>query len=117
VSHDAHNLLVMGDNDADMALAAQTLAKCGGGEVAVMDGKVLALVELPVCGLMSDKPVEVVSAEVDQVEKAWKTMGCNLPSPFMTMGVMSLACVPFLRLTNRGYVNCVTFKMELLVLE
>jgi adenine deaminase len=117
VSHDAHNLLVMGDNDADMALAAQTLAKCGGGEVAVMDGKVLALVELPVCGLMSDKPVEVVSAEVDQVEKAWKTMGCNLPSPFMTMGVMSLACVPFLRLTNRGYVNCVTFKMEPLVLE
>ncbi|MGN0076374.1 MAG: adenine deaminase [Parafannyhessea sp.] len=117
VSHDAHNLLVMGDNDADMALAAQTLAKCGGGEVAVMDGKVLALVELPVCGLMSDKPVEEVSAEVDQVEKAWKTMGCNLPSPFMTMGVMSLACVPFLRLTNRGYVNCVTFKMEPLVLE
>lgn len=117
VSHDAHNLLVMGDNDADMALAAQTLAKCGGGEVAVMDGKVLALVELPVCGLMSDRPVEVVSAEVDQVEKAWKTMGCNLPSPFMTMGVMSLACVPFLRLTNRGYVNCVTFKMEPLVLE
>ncbi|RRF88904.1 MAG: adenine deaminase [Coriobacteriaceae bacterium] len=117
VSHDAHNLLVMGDNDADMALAAQTLASCGGGEVAVMDGKVLALVELPVCGLMSDKPVEVVSAEVDQVEKAWKTMGCNLPSPFMTMGVMSLACVPFLRLTNRGYVNCVTFKMEPLVLE
>lgn len=117
VSHDAHNLLVMGDNDADMALAAQTLATCGGGEVAVMDGKVLALVELPVCGLMSDKPVEVVSAEVDQVEKAWKTTGCNLPSPFMTMGVMSLACVPFLRLTNRGYVNCVTFKMEPLVLE
>jgi adenine deaminase len=117
VSHDAHNLLVMGDNDADMALAAQTLATCGGGEVAVMDGKVLALVELPVCGLMSDKPVEVVSAEVDQMEKAWKTMGCNLPSPFMTMGVMSLACVPLLRLTNRGYVNCVTFKMEPLVLE
>lgn len=117
VSHDAHNLLVMGDNDADMALAAQTLATCGGGEVAVMDGQVLALVELPVCGLMSDKPVEVVSAEVDQVEKAWKTMGCNLPSPFMTMGVMSLACVPFLRLTNRGYVNCITFKMEPLVLE
>lgn len=117
VSHDAHNLLVMGDNDADMALAAQTLATCGGGEVAVMDGRVLALVELPVCGLMSDKPVEVVSAEVDQVEKAWKTMGCNLPSPFMTMGVMSLACVPFLRLTNRGYVNCITFKMEPLVLE
>ncbi|MGO5268546.1 adenine deaminase [Parafannyhessea umbonata] len=117
VSHDAHNLLVMGDNDADMALAAKTLADCGGGEVAVMDGKVLALVELPVCGLMSDKPVEVVAAEVDRIEQAWATMGCTLPSPFMTMGVMSLACVPFLRLTNRGYVNCVTFQMEPLLAE
>ena len=117
VSHDAHNLLVMGDNDADMALAAKTLAECGGGEVAVMDGKVLALVELPVCGLMSDKPVEVVASEVDRIEQAWSTMGCTLPSPFMTMGVMSLACVPFLRLTNRGYVNCITFKMEPLLAE
>ena len=117
VSHDAHNLLVMGDNDADMALAAKTLADCGGGEVAVMDGKVLALVELPVCGLMSDKPVEQVAAEVDRIEQAWATMGCTLPSPFMTMGVMSLACVPFLRLTNRGYVNCVTFQMEPLLAE
>lgn len=117
VSHDAHNLLVMGDNDDDMALAAQTLAQCGGGEVAVMDGEVLALVELPVCGLMSDKRVEQVSDEVGAVERAWKTMGCTLPSPFMTMGVMSLACVPFLRLTNRGYVNCITFEMEPLVVE
>ncbi len=117
VSHDAHNLLVMGDNDEDMALAARTLVECGGGEVAVADGKVLALVELPVCGLMSDKPVEVVSEEVSGVESAWKTMGCNLPSPFMTMGVMSLACVPVLRLTNRGYVNCITFQMEDLVVE
>lgn len=82
-----------------------------------MDGKVLALVELPVCGLMSDKPVEVVAAEVDRIEQAWATMGCTLPSPFMTMGVMSLACVPFLRLTNRGYVNCVTFQMEPLLAE
>lgn len=112
VSHDAHNLLVMGDNDEDMALAARTLAGCGGGEVAVADGKVLALVELPVCGLMSTERVEVVAEKVGAARRAWEQMGCSMPSPFMTMGVMSLACVPELRLTNRGYVNCLTFETE-----
>ena len=111
VSHDAHNLLVMGDNDEDMALAAQTLAQCGGGEVAVQDGRVLALVELPVCGLMSTERVEVVAEKVSRIEQAWKDMGCTMPSPFMTMGITSLACVPELRLTNRGYVNCLSFQM------
>ena len=117
VSHDAHNLLVMGDNDEDMALAARTLVARGGGEVAVADGKVLALVELPVCGLMSTERVEVVAEKVAGARKAWEQMGCTMPSPFMTMGVMSLACVPELRLTNRGYVNCLTFEMEDLIVE
>ena len=117
VSHDAHNLLVMGDNDEDMALAARTLVECGGGEVAVADGKVLALVELPVCGLMSTERVEVVAEKVSAARRAWAQMGCRMPSPFMTMGVMSLACVPELRLTNRGYVNCLTFEMERLLVE
>ena len=117
VSHDAHNLLVMGDNDEDMALAARTLAECGGGEVAVADGEVLALVELPVCGLMSTERVEVVAEKVGAARRAWEQMGCTMPSPFMTMGVMSLACVPELRLTNRGYVNCLTFEMEPLLID
>ena len=117
VAHDSHNLLVVGDNDADMALAAQTLVECGGGEVAVQDGHVLALVELPVCGLMSDKHVEEVAAEVAKIEQAWRDMGCTMPSPFMTMGILSLPCVPNLRLTNRGYVNCVTFQFEPLLAD
>jgi adenine deaminase len=117
VAHDAHNLLVMGDNDADMALAANELVSCGGGEVAVQDGHVLGLVELPVCGLMSDKRVEVVSDEVSHIEDAWAKMGCTMPSPFMTMGGMSLACIPELRLTNKGYVNCLTFQFEPVTVE
>ena len=117
VSHDSHNLLVVGDNDEDMALAARTLVECGGGEVAVADGKVLALVELPVCGLMSDRHVEDVAAEVAGIEQAWADMGCKMPSPFMTMGILSLPCVPELRLTNRGYVNCVTFQFEDLLVK
>ncbi len=115
VSHDAHNLLVMGDNDEDMALAAKTLLECEGGEVAVADGKVVALVELPVCGLMGTGHVDDVAAQVAKVEQAWRDLGCTMPSPFMTMGITSLACVPVLRLTNRGYVNCVSFKKEPLI--
>ena len=117
VAHDAHNLLVVGSNDADMALAANTLIECGGGAVAVRDGKVLGLVELPVAGLMSDKPLEEVSAEVDGLEAAWKEMGCAMPSPFMTMGLSSLACLPELRLTNKGLVDCIKFQFVPLVVE
>lgn len=117
VAHDAHNLLVAGDNDADMALAARTLIECGGGEVAVQDGKILALVELPVFGLLSDQRIELIAEKVAQVEEAWRTMGCTMPSPFMTMGIMSLACVPVLRITNRGYVNCVSYQFQPLEAE
>jgi adenine deaminase len=117
VSHDAHNLLVIGDNDEDMALAARTLVECGGGEVSVADGKVLALLELPVCGLMSRGHAHDVAAEVAAAEDAWRQMGCTMPSPFMTMGLMSLACIPVLRLTNRGYVNCETFETEPLIAQ
>ena len=117
VAHDAHNLLVLGDNDEDMALAAQTLVRCGGGEVAVQDGKVLGLVELPVCGLMSDQHVEKVANQVAHMEEVWKAMGCTMPSPFMTLSGLSLACIPELRLTDRGYVDCVRFCQVPLVVE
>lgn len=110
VAHDAHNLLVVGDNNEDMALAANELITCGGGEVAVCDGKVLGKVELPLLGLMSTKPIEEVATEVEKIEHAWNTMGCTMASPFMTMGLLSLACIPELRLTDKGYVDCTTYQ-------
>ncbi|MGI6754412.1 MAG: adenine deaminase [Atopobiaceae bacterium] len=117
VAHDAHNLLVVGDNNEDMARAAQVLCECGGGEVAVVDGEVLGLVKLPVLGLMSADAVEEVAEEVRGVEEAWKKMGCTMPSPFMTMGLLSLACIPDLRLTNRGYVDCNEYRFVPIVVE
>lgn len=117
VAHDAHNLLVIGDNDEDMALAASLLVDCGGGEVAVEDGKVLGQVKLPILGLMSPKSVEEVAAEVRGAEAAWAKMGCTMPSPFMTMALLSLACIPDLRLTNRGYVDCHTYQFVPVVVE
>ncbi len=110
VAHDAHNLLVTGTNDADMALAANTLMECGGGMCAVADGKVLGLVPLPIAGLMNDKPAEEVAAMVANQEKVWEEMGCRIVSPFMTLALIPLACLPDLRLTDKGLVDCRTFQ-------
>ena len=110
VAHDAHNLLVIGTNDEDMALAANTLIRCGGGMCAVRDGKVLGLVELPLAGLMNPKPCEQVSEDVEKLGKAWAQIGCVIPSPYMTMALIPLACLPELRLTDRGLVDCVRFR-------
>lgn len=115
VAHDAHNLLVVGTNDEDMALAANTLIQCGGGMVAVQDGQVLGLVELPIAGLMNDKTADTMAATVAKLEEAWKSIGCDMPSPFMTMALIPLACLPDLRLTNRGLVDCRTFEFVPLV--
>ena len=117
VAHDAHNLLVVGSNDEDMALAANTLIECGGGAVAVCDGEVRGLAKLPVAGLMSDAPLEVISEQAAGLAKAWAEIGCSMPSPFMTMGLLSLACLPELRLTNKGLVDCTTFQFVPLVVE
>jgi adenine deaminase len=110
VAHDAHNLLVAGTNDDDMALAANTLIECGGGMCAVADGEVLALVKLPIAGLMNDLPAEQMSELLRKLNDACKQMGCVIDAPYMTMAYIPLACVPELRLTNRGLVDCRTFR-------
>lgn len=117
VAHDAHNLLVIGTNDEDMALAANTLIECGGGMVAVKNGKVLGVVPLPIAGLMNDKPLEEMSQMVETLEDAWAEIGCTMPSPFMTMALIPLACLPELRLTDRGLVDCTTFQFVPLEVE
>ena len=75
----------------------------------MQDGKVLALVPLPVAGLMSDKPVEEVAEQIRMLDDGWKKMGCSINSPYMTMALIPLACLPEIRLTNRGLVDCRSF--------
>ena len=111
VSHDAHNLLIVGTNDEDMALAGNTLAEVGGGMVVVKDGKVLALLPLPIAGLMSEECAEKVADLVEKLDEGWKELGCDLVSPFMTMALIALAVLPELRLTNKGLVDTVNFKI------
>jgi len=117
VAHDAHNLLVIGTSDEDMALAANTLISQGGGMVVVKGGKVLGCVPLPIAGIMNDKPAEEMSELVAGLKDAWIEIGCDKVSPFMTMALIPLACLPELRLTNRGLVDCMTFSFVPLIIE
>lgn len=104
-AHDAHNLIVMGTNETDMAYAANLLAESGGGIAAAADGKTLALLPLPVAGLMSDRPAAEVAQSLRELADAWKALGSPLPSPFMTMSLLSLSVIPSLRITDKGLVD------------
>ncbi|MBP7401004.1 MAG: adenine deaminase [Clostridia bacterium] len=110
VAHDAHNLMVVGTYDSDMAMAAALLCRTGGGLAVVADGEILGLVELPIAGLMGDLDAHAMADRVSRLEEAWKSIGCTMPSPFMTMALLSLSCLPELRLTNRGLVDTVRFR-------
>ncbi|WP_163539497.1 adenine deaminase [Gracilibacillus sp. YIM 98692] len=111
VAHDSHNLLVMGTNADDMAFAANKLADSGGGMIVVDQGKVLAHVPMPIAGLMSDKPLEVVVKQVEQLEKAWKQLGSPIHAPFMTFSLIALPVIPEVRMSNRGLVDVTNFEL------
>lgn len=104
-AHDAHNLIVLGTNEADMAFAANRLIRSEGGIAAAADGSELALLPLPIAGLMSDRPAAEVAAALRRIQDAWKELGSPLPSPFMTMSLLSLSVIPSLRITDKGLVS------------
>ncbi|MEM4522330.1 MAG: adenine deaminase [Nitrososphaeria archaeon] len=110
VAHDSHNLLVVGTNDRDMAYACNKLAEVGGGMIAVDKENVLALVKLPIAGLISDQPIENVCAQVKSLSDAWKKLGCTMINPFMTMSLLALSVLPEIRITNKGLIDTVNFK-------
>jgi adenine deaminase len=111
-AHDAHNLMVVGMDDADMAAAANRLAEIGGGQVAVADGRVLAEVPCPIGGLISDLRVEEVAASVHAMERAaHDELGATLPAPFMALSFLALSVIPELKLTDRGLVDTVAFEL------
>lgn len=111
-AHDAHNVVVVGVDDRDMAAAANRLREVGGGQVAVVDGEVLAEVPCPIGGLLSDRPVEEVAAAAHRMDQvAHGTLGVTLPAPFMAMSFMALSVVPELKLTDRGLVDVNRFEL------
>jgi len=115
VGHDAHNITVVGADNRDMAAAVNAVARSGGGQVAVRGEKILAKVELPIAGLMSDRPVVVVSSQLEALHSAAKELGIKLRAPFMCMSFLPLAVIPRLRITDKGLVDVENFKLVDLV--
>ncbi|MGC3957588.1 MAG: adenine deaminase [Verrucomicrobiota bacterium] len=105
VAHDAHNVVVVGTNDADILRVIQELEKLQGGQVAVADCKVTAALGLPVAGLVSDKPLAEVMRRIDDLNRAAQQMGCDLSAPFMTLSFLSLSPIPALKLTDQGLID------------
>ncbi|MBQ3106498.1 MAG: adenine deaminase [Eggerthellaceae bacterium] len=103
ISHDSHNLIIVGANEGDMAVAGNYVAQMQGGIAVVQDGQVIASVVLPVAGLMSDEPLEVVNAKLEAAKQAAFALGVGEGvDPFMTLSFMSLPVIPALRITTRG---------------
>ncbi|MFO7913572.1 MAG: adenine deaminase C-terminal domain-containing protein [Desulfotignum sp.] len=105
VSHDCHNLLVVGTDDAAMALAANTLITSRGGIAVVDSGQILAHLALPLGGLMCLESVETAAKKVFDIEKAMQQIGCPHPAFEMTMSLIGLVVLGELRLSNRGLVE------------
>ncbi len=102
VAHDSHNLIVIGTNDSDMCLAAQELVRQGGGKIVVNNGKIEALLKLPIAGLLSDQPLETVQQNCADLKKTAQELGCSLKDPFMTLSFLSLSVIPELKITDKG---------------
>ena len=103
VGHDSHNLIVCGDNDADMLYAVDVLEECGGGFVVVSRGAVLAKLVLPVAGLMSDAPLDIILRDQRALLNAVRTLGVETDSdPFITLSFLALPVIPAVRLTDMG---------------
>ena len=109
VGHDAHNLIVAGCDDASMMTAARAVAEMGGGLAAAVGEEVIGTVPLPIAGLMSDQPVEVVRHQMDQLIGAARSLGSPLHDPFMSLGFLALEVIPALKLTDRGLVDVEKF--------
>ncbi len=104
VGHDAHNAAVAGMNDADMLLALRTVADSGGGLAVVLDGRVLASLDLPVAGLMSNADLYEVTARLETIRGALRELGSQR-EVFMTLSFVQLAVIPSLRMTDQGLVD------------
>ena len=117
IGHDSHNIIVVGVDDSDILKAVTSINKMGGGIVVVNDGKVLESLELPIAGLMSDKPLEYVSSRMNDLLAATRTLGVTLEDPLMTLSFMALPVIPKLKLTDQGLVDVDKFKLVDLFVE
>ncbi len=117
VAHDSHHMIVVGTSKADMALAANRLGEVGGGICVFKDGKELALIPLPVAGLMSDRPAEEVAGKTQQMIDAMAACGNTLNNSYMQHSLLALVVIPELRISDLGLVDVTRFELTDLVID
>lgn len=105
VGHDSHNLSVIGSNDSDMALAINHLITIGGGFAIAVEGKIVQELPLPSAGLMSTEPFETVRETLDALRNTVRSLGCQLPEPFLQLAFLALPVIPHLKITDQGLVD------------
>lgn len=117
VAHDSHHMIVVGTSRSDMAVAANRLREVGGGVVVIHDGRELALVELPIAGLMSDEPAETVAAKAGRMVEAMQSVGCKLNNAYMQHSLLALVVIPELRISDIGIIDVRKFEEVPLLVE
>lgn len=117
VAHDSHNMIVIGTNDDDMLKAIKELVKSQGGKVIVKDGEVVAKLELPIAGLMSEESAQTVIQKGEELKQGEKLVGCALDEPFMTMAFLSLSVIPEIKLTDKGLMDVMSGNFTDLFIE
>lgn len=117
VAHDSHHMIVVGTSKSDMALATNRLREVGGGVTVWKDGNELALIKLPIGGLMSDAPAVEVAASADQMVAAMAKCGCTLNNAYMQHSLLALVVIPELRISDVGLIDVTLFEETPLFLE
>ncbi len=110
VAHDSHQMIVVGTNEADMAMAANQLAEMEGGQIVICEGQIIGKVELPIAGLMSSERAGLVAKKAATVLAGFKACGCQLNNPNMQLSLLALVVIPELRLSDLGLVDVTQFK-------
>ncbi len=110
VAHDSHHMIVVGTDRAQMALAANRLAEVGGGITVFKDGAELALVKLPIAGLMSNSPAKDVAASAERMMQAMRDCGCDLNNAYMQHSLLALVVIPEIRISDLGLVDVTKFE-------
>jgi adenine deaminase len=111
VAHDAHNIVVLGVDDEDMAVCVRRLGELGGGIVVAEGGRVIGELPLPVAGLMSDRPLREVHDRLLALEHELRELGVAGEAPFMTLSFLALSVIPELKITDRGLVDVGSFQI------
>ena len=110
VAHDSHHMIVVGTDRSQMALAANRLAEVGGGITIFRDNTEMALVELPIAGLMSDRPAKDVATQANKMMEAMADCGCTLNNAYMQHSLLALVVIPELRISDLGLVDTRSFE-------